>query len=224
MLLLVDPETDPGLKDLLGSSGIAFNNDLVLDPALNAGSPAFPGVTNLPTHEVTRNLSRFGGIFFPGARSLKQIEGTDKSPEALFKTTDQACGKTDFEALKTQQQLQCDPSKDEKGPFTLGYAVEINPTGESSKPSRLVAIGNSSFATNQIFQRAANSGNRLLFRNAINWLAGQEQLIAIPPKEPSTHPLTTMSNTDLSFLLWSNVALIPIITLIIGGLIWWRRR
>jgi gliding motility-associatede transport system auxiliary component len=224
ILLMVDPQEDPGLADLLQSWGIALNNDLVLDPSLNyRGVSAIPVIAQFPSHEVTKNLQSYG-VFFPGVRSMHEISGTTKSLVALFKTTDQSCGKTDFEAIKNQQQLQCDPAKDEKGPFILGYAVETPAPSASAKPSRLIVIGSSSFASNQWVQNQDSAGNVQLIENVINWLAGQEQLIAIPAKPAGSYPLNANSNLDVQFILFSNVALIPAAILLVGGLIWWRRR
>lgn len=224
ILLMVDPQEDAGLKDLLQTWGIALNNDLILDPALNYGGiDAIPGVTSFPSHEVTKNLERFG-VFFPGVRSMHEISGTDKSLVELFKTTDQACGKTDFNAIKNQQQIQCDPATDEKGPFVLGYAVELAAANPNAKSSRLIVIGNASFASNQWWQNQGSTGNQQLIVNMINWLAGQEQLIAIAPKPAGSFPLNANSNLDTQFILLSNVVLIPGAILLIGALIWWRRR
>jgi ABC-type uncharacterized transport system involved in gliding motility auxiliary subunit len=224
VLLMVDLQEDPGLKDLLQAWGLALENDLVLDPALNyRGVATIPLITDFPTHDVTRNLQSLG-VFFPGVRATKEITGTDKGPVALFKTTDQACGKTDFEALQNQQQIQCDPAKDEKGPFVLAYAVESTPPTANAKASRLIVIGNASFASNQVLRNQDSGGNRQLVINMIGWLAGQEQLMAIPPKQAGSYPLNASSNRDVLFILLSNVVLIPATLLIIGALIWWRRR
>lgn len=224
VLLMLDPQEDPGLEDLLQAWGIALNNDLILDPALNyRGVNTFPAVTQFPSHAVTKNLQSLF-VFFPGVRSMHEISGTDKSLVALFNTSDQACGKTDFEALKNQQQIQCDPAKDEKGPFTLGYAVESASGSANAKASRLVVIGNTTFATNQVVSNQDSTGNIQLIENIINWLAGQEQLIAIPPKSPGSYPLNANSNLDVEFILFSNIALIPAAIFLIGALIWWRRR
>ncbi len=224
VLLMVNPQSDPGLKDLLSSYGITLTNDLVLDPAMNyRGFAAYPAVTSFPSHQVTSNLQGYG-VFFPGVRSLKQAGPTSDTVTALFTTSDQACDKTNLAALQNEQQLQCDPSKDGKGPFVMGYAVETPAKTTGGKPSRLIVMGNANFASNQIMQSQDGEGNRLLVVNMINWLAGQEQLIAIPPKAPGTHPLKTMTNEDTAFVALSNVALIPLTILIIGALIWWRRR
>lgn len=224
ILLMVDPQEDPGLTDLLQTWGIALNNDLVLDPSLNyRGVNTIPVVTSFPSHEVTKNLSNLG-VFFPGVRSMHEISGTDKSLVELFKTTDQACGKTNFDAIKNQQQIQCDPAADEKGPFVLGYAVELAAANPNAKASRLIVLGNASFASNQVLQNQDSAGNQQLIVNTINWLAGQEQLIAIAAKTPGNFPLNANSNIDTEFILFSNVALIPGAILLIGALIWWRRR
>ena len=226
ILILADPQTDPGLKDLLQTWGMQLNNDLVLDPAQGhnyRGISAYPAFVSFPTHAVTQDLSSYG-VFFPGARSVKKVQRTDKNLTELFTTSDQSCGKTDFAALQNEQQLSCDPAKDEKGPFVLGYAVEgTAPAGGKNAP-RLVVIGNSQFASNQVLQSQDGQGNALLVQNVINWLAGQEQLIAVPAKTPGQHPLKATTGTDAAFIMVSDVGLIPLTILIIGALIWWRRR
>ncbi|MGE5138438.1 MAG: GldG family protein [Rudaea sp.] len=224
VLLLFDPLTDPGLKDLLSSWGLALNNDVVVDPALNYRSiAAAPAVTNFEPSDITKDMTGYAA-FFPGARSLKTASGSDKTPTELIKTTDNACGKTDLQNLQNLQQLQCDPAKDEKGPFALAYSVEAPATGGAKNNSRLIAVGNSTFATNQILTNPDGQGNGLLVTNMINWLAGQEDLIAVPPKSPSEHPLNAPTGQDQLFILVSSVVLIPLLVFIIGGLMWWRRR
>ncbi len=231
ILIMVDPQvqaasTDLGLKDLLNAWGLNLNNDLILDPAQGhnyRGIAPYPAMIDFPSHPVTQDLAQYG-VFFPGARSIGTVTGTDKTPTALFTTSDQACGKTDLASLQNEQQLQCDPAKDEKGPFVLGYAVEGTAPANSKSTPRLIVVGNSAFASNQVLQSADGQGNGLLITNMVNWLAGQEDLIAIPAKQAASHPLTVVTGTDQAFIMVSNVALIPLTILIIGGLMWWRRR
>ena len=224
VLLMVNPQSDPGLKDLLATYGLTLNNDLVLDPQLNyRGFAAYPVVTSFPSHAVTQNLQSYG-VFFPGARSLAKAAGTDKTPDALFTTSDQACGKTDLAALKNQTDLTCNPGTDEKGPFTLGYAEEIPATGSAKQATRLIVVGNSTFASNQVLGSPDGVGDGQLLQNMVTWLAGQEDLIAVPPKAAGSFPLKATSNQDVFFIALSTAAIIPLALLVIGGLIWWKRR
>lgn len=223
VLLLADPLTDPGLKDMLTAWGLTFNDDLVLDPAQNyRGNPAIPVFTNFPNFPVTKDLEQFG-VYFPGARSLKETTGTDKVATALFSTTSEACAKTDLNALQGQQQLpQCDPAKDGKGPFEVGYAIQDS--GQGKDQARLLVMGNGSFATNRWQTTQDSVGNQQMMLNAVNWLAGQEQLIAIPPRDPSARPLSALTGTESNFLALSSILLVPLFIGLIGAVIWWRRR
>ncbi|MGB8646133.1 MAG: GldG family protein [Anaerolineae bacterium] len=224
LLLMVDPQTDPGLKDLLTSWGLQLNNDLILDPDPQfnyQGNPALLVFGNLPTHPVTQDMTGYAVLVPFGARSIGVVQGSDKTPTALFTTSSQSCAKTDFAALQNQQQLQCDPAKDNKGPFVVGYAVEGTAPAGSQRTPRLVVVGNSQFASNQALQ---NQGNGYIVGNMINWLAGQEQLIAIPAKATVTHQLNVTTGQDTIFIELSTIGLVPLIFIIVGGLMWWRRR
>jgi ABC-type uncharacterized transport system involved in gliding motility auxiliary subunit len=63
----------------------------------------------------------------------------------------------------------------------------------------------------------------LLFGNSLHWLSGQENLIAIPAKQQDTHPIFLTSEQS-SFVFWSSFLFIPAAILIVGILVWWRRR
>lgn len=228
VMILADIDTDPGLKDMLAAWGVDLHNDLVLDPALNyRGNAVIPVITSFPGHPVTRNLDQYG-MFLPGARAVTASTNppADRSPLVLFQTTASACGKTDLEALKTTSTIPpCDATKDEKGPLSLGVLVEanVNPNDPNVK-GRLIVVGNSSMMTNAVMRSQDSAGNQIFFMNAIDWLTGQEDLIAIPAKDQTAPQLGLLTGTDQNLILWSNVLLLPVATLLIGGIIWWRRR
>lgn len=227
ILLLFDVNTDPGLSDLLKDWGLTLNNDLVLDPSQNyRGNAPIPVFGTFPNSPVTQDLAQLG-VYLPGARSIKSASVQTETPTALLTTTGDACAKTDLAKLQQQQQqqIQCEAG-DGKGPFVVGYSVESTaPSGNNpNHPARLVIFGNASFATNGFMNNQDALGNQQMFGNAINWLAGQEQLIAIPARDPNLRPLSTLSGADINLIQWSSVALIPLAALAIGGILWWRRR
>jgi len=88
------------------------------------------------------------------------------------------------------------------------------------KLTRLVVIGDSDFASNVHIQ---NGGNGDLFLNAVNWLAEEEHLINIRPKQYSFRRLVIGKNA-VKFIRYSSVGLLPVLVLIVGGIIWWRKR
>lgn len=226
VLLLVSPNTDPGLSDLLKSWGLTLQNDLVLDPALNyRGNAPIPVFVKFPSSPVTKDLEMFG-VYFPGARSITSEALGETTPSALFTTSDQACAKTDFEALKNQQQLAC-ADQDKKGAYVLGYTVEGTGSAAGANPdrrARLVIIGNTAFVSNQWINNQDAVGNQQLFMNTINWLAGKEELIAIPPRPENNRPLAALTGGELNLVFWTTVGLVPLAALLVGGLLWWKRR
>ncbi|MBI5649657.1 MAG: GldG family protein [Chloroflexi bacterium] len=228
-LIMLDPQTTTGLEDLLSAWGVQVRNDVIVDPKFGFYGQAYiPVVSAYGNHEVVKEMVGLG-TFFPSARSLTRATNAPagRSAIALFSTSDASWGETDFEQIKNQKP-QLDVNTDVKGPLDLAYAVEV--AGE--KPTRLVVFGNSTFITNGTLnaritvggqQQRVQSGNGLLFENSLHWLAGQENLIQIPPKQSEARQLL-MTTEQQSFVFWSSFLLIPLAILIVGALVWWRRR
>jgi ABC-type uncharacterized transport system involved in gliding motility auxiliary subunit len=229
VLIMVDPQIESGLDDLLKAWGLAFRNDVVFDPRFGFfGQAQVPVINTYKSHTITQDLAG-QSTFFPAVRSIQVVTGTQssRSPTALFSTSDQSWGETDFASVKAQN-AKYDDGKDAKGPLDLAYAV----ADQGDPPARLVVIGSSTFITNGTLnarvsvggqQQQIQSGNGLLFGNMLHWLAGQETLIAIPTKPEDTHPVI-LTAEQTAFVFWSSFLLIPLAILIIGALVWWRRR
>ncbi|HMF61850.1 MAG TPA: hypothetical protein VK595_15830, partial [Vicinamibacterales bacterium] len=66
-------------------------------------------------------------------------------------------------------------------------------------------------------------GNRDLFLNTINWLAQQENLISIRPREAGSSTLN-MTADAAQRIFWLSVLIIPGLILAAGVQTWWRRR
>ncbi|MEW5717243.1 MAG: GldG family protein [Chloroflexota bacterium] len=228
VLVMVDPQVESGLDGLLKEWGLAFRNDTVIDPRFGFfGQAQVPVITSYKSHAVTQDMAGQSS-FFQGARSIQALTSPEssRSPSALFSTSDQSWGETDFASVKANAAKLDD--QDTKGPLDLAYAVE----DRGDNPARLVVFGNSNFITNGTLnarisvggqQQRIQSGNGLLFGNAIHWLAGQETLIAIETKPSDSRPvILTAEQTTL--IVVSSVILVPAVILIIGALVWWRRR
>lgn len=228
VLIMLDPQVDSGLDALLKEWGLAVRNDVVFDPRLGFfGQAQVPVISTYRAHAITKDLTG-QSTFFPGVRSLEALTSPEssRSPTPLFVTSDAAWGETDMASVKAQNARRDD--NDYKGPLTLAYAVE----DRGEKPARLVVIGNSTFVTNGTLnaritvggqQQRIQSGNGLFFGNTLHWLAGQETLISIPPKPRDTR-FVLLTAEQTAFVFWSSFLLIPLAILIIGLLVWLRRR
>lgn len=219
-LIMQDPLYETKLNDVLSDWQVRFGEGVVIDPVSSLmGSPAAPVVAGYRFGQITKDLPM---TFFPLA---SPVERTVKEPAGdiifspLAETTDQSWAEKDVES----PDVLFDEGVDTPGPLTLVATVEAPPTaspGNLDLKTRMVLIGDSEFASNDF---ATSVGNGLLFLNAVNWLAEEESLIAIGPK--STQPRTVfLTEVQANVILFVGVVLIPLVLLIAGVVVWWRRR
>jgi len=95
------------------------------------------------------------------------------------------------------------------------------PSSQTATESRLVVFGNSSFATDGLFQQQLNGD---VFLNSVTWLSQQEkQPLSIRPKEPKNRRIT-LTTTQANLLILSSLLVLPLIGLVAATIIWWKRR
>ena len=83
-----------------------------------------------------------------------------------------------------------------------------------------MVFGDSDFPSNSYFSATSNGE---MFLNVVNWVAGQEELVAIPPK--SRNPVTvTLTQRQASVIGLVSIIVVPAIILMTGSVIWIRRR
>ena len=225
-LLMVDPplkfakmdidENQP-LDDLLTSWGVTPEKDLVLDTSgvgqLFGLGPEFPLVTGYESHAIVRDM-KDTPTGFPIARSLEVKNGDKTTVEKLFSTTDNSFATTNLASAEIKQ-----TKDDKKGPLVLGAAGTYN-TGKENGSGRFVVVGSSGWVANGFLRF---NGNRDLFLNMMNWLSSDEDLISIRPKEPEDRRLN-MTRGQMSMVFYESVLLIPLLIVVAGVGVWWRRR
>ena len=152
--------------------------------------------------------------FFPFARSVTALNsGSDATTTDLLKTSDESWAETELKG----NEVAFNEGKDKKGPITLGVAA-TRTIGD--KDARLVVIGDSDFATNEY---AGLQRNGDLFMNSANWLAQDEELISIRPKNPTDRKVTMTASQQNTFF-WLSLVFMPVAVIGSGVYIWWKRR
>jgi hypothetical protein len=168
---------------------------------------------------------------FPLTRSVSPIEGgTDgRIAQKVLQTSPQSWAEADLKGLfDTGKPVQDLTKGDKAGPISLALAVSAAApeapapaTPDAPKPeARLVVVGDSDFASNSAVQIP---GNRDIFLNMANWLAQQEDLIAIRPKDPESRPLT-MTAEQSTYVFWFAMAVVPLLLFGNAVRVWWRKR
>jgi ABC-type uncharacterized transport system involved in gliding motility auxiliary subunit len=206
------------LASLLQSWGVTLNKDLILD--LNplgqiAGlGPQVALVTSYASQPIVDQL-RGTATGFPLARSL-EVKNTDKTNvQKLFDSSSTSFATSNLSSPAVDIK---DP-KNKKGPLTLAAAGTYNTDKENSQ-GRFVVVGSSTWAANRFIDF---NGNDDLASNAVNWLASDEDLISIRPKPPEDRRIT-MTGRQLTWVRAVSQFALPLVVVIMGVGVWWKRR
>ena len=246
VLLLLDPDLDAGMEELLEKWKIGVEDDIVVDSSglgqLFGMGPAAPLVTSYESHPITEALENTM-TFFPEARSLKTVDHENSSfrSRELLRTSERSWGEKNL----VDGAAEYNPDVDIEGPVVLGVVStlsvgreaadsngaeddggEDSDREESEKDAsfgaeaRVVAIGDSDFANNAFLRHQRNGD---LFLNAVSWLAEDEDLISVRPKD-SENRSVQMTPADSGTLFWVTMVLLPGAAMGLGVLVWSRRR
>lgn len=225
-LIMMDPplkfakeevDNNDALLGVLAGWGVTVDKDLVLDTSgvgqLFGLGPEFPLVTGYESHAIVREM-KDTPTGFPIARSLEVGKNEHGTIEKLFSTSENSFATMNLASPEIK------PGKDDKkGPLTLGAAGTYN-TGKETGNGRFVVIGSSSWIMNGFLKF---NGNRDLFLNTMNWLTSDEDLISIRPKEPEDRRLN-MTSRQMSLVFYESIVALPLLMVVLGLGVWWRRR
>jgi len=225
LMVLANPLDPAPLGGMLQAAGLGWNDDLLIDQQSDLGNPTALAEVEYPYSPIAKDLNGQASLF-PTARTIKKAPDTPTgvTVTTLLQSSPNSQATTDFKSGEVR------PSQnDQRGPLAFGYSVEgsIRPSGTYSgtlstgAKARIVAIGDADFAANGVL--ASAQGNSAFFRNAIAWLAAQDQLIALPPKTPTDRSIFLTAGQG-QFLFYSSVAGLPLLVLVAGVGVWWRRR
>ncbi|MDD5544915.1 MAG: Gldg family protein [Acidobacteriia bacterium] len=225
LFLLVDPEISSGFEADYAKWKIQVDDDAAVDASgigqiLGLG-PAAPIVVDYENQPIVKDFGHTMTIF-PLARSVRVADTkSDFSASSLLKTSANSWGEIDLK----ERPLRYDKGKDIEGPLSLAVVSSCPvtpPAGQvpRSKESRVEVIGNSRFAANQFFPLQRNGD---LFLNSVSWLAEDEDLVSIRPKQAESRQVELSASTA-RLLSWFMIIVMPAIALLSGATVWARRR
>ena len=249
VFFMLAPFQADGLKKYLARYGFDVGDDLVveLNPIgrLFGVGPEVPVVSQYDAHPITREL---GGVMtlFPLTRSIEPVKTAPKGiiVQTLARTSPQSWGETDRAALQ-RGEAKPDP-QDRKGPLAVAAVATIDPaaapgkeaagagkgegtgkgeassSAEEKKPlkARLVVLGTASLASNQFL---GAQGNRDFFLNVVSWLAEEEELLSIRPKDTRAAPII-LTSSQSQMVFWLPVVVLPGAIVVCGIFVVVRRR
>ncbi|HDT15026.1 MAG TPA: hypothetical protein ENN55_02335 [Firmicutes bacterium] len=216
----------PNLEKLMLKYGITAHNDIVVDNVsrMLGGDFLMPIISSYDYHKITAALGRTSS-FMPMARSFNiksEINGIKLYP--IAETHPSAWGETDLAGIR--QGRAAKDEKDYSAPLIVAAIADIDngvfASGIQSVDTnaKIVVFGSVEFVLNNYIGTAANKN---FVMNTISYLAEDEDLLAIPPKDNSFEPLF-MSKVQGRMLFLIPAVFLPLLFLAAGIMVFVRRR
>ncbi|HEY3240201.1 MAG TPA: GldG family protein, partial [Acidimicrobiia bacterium] len=226
MLILREPN-GPNLDPITNPWGLRLLPGLVVDPERSsAGDPTTLSVNSFPSaHPVSRDVD---AVLMVTAGGVTTVASQD--PGLSVAKVLQSSGPSWLELTPGVAVYEPDAG-DRGGPVVLGGAAdrsEVKPGGETRVPgggpsiarTRLLVYADAQWATNAFIGQLAN---QRLFANGLNWLAGEEDLVAIPGVDPDLRRLILTPGQRRQMAVGA-IGVVPGVALAAGAAVWLRRR
>ena len=242
LLVMLDPPGPqggpmPNVEGLLKEWSVDAGNNIVIDASgvgqIFGGDASVPVAATYAQHPITDRFNLLTA--YPLARSVAPTQSATEGrvAQTIIETSARSWAETD---LKGSGEVALNPEAGDKpGPVSIGVAVTAPAATETTAPtpaantqdeqapkpeSRLAVVGDSDFAANYAL---GIQGNRDLFLNMVNWLAQQENLIAIRPRQADDRRITLTAESSRWIMLMS-IFIIPAVVFATGVYAWYRRR
>lgn len=213
LLWLVDQESLRGLLPLTEKLRLTLTPGVVVDPqAEQLKAPVtFALGAIYGRHVITDNFDYI--TVFPFARQITIDESEEWSSVSLVEAAQQGW----VETGDLNDAINFDQADDVAGPISIAVALTRN---IQDREQRIVVVGSGHFLANTYL---GNGSNLDFGINLINWLTGDEELIVIQPRATLDSNLI-LSESDLTLIAVVFLVLLPLLFLVCGTVIWWRRR
>jgi ABC-type uncharacterized transport system involved in gliding motility auxiliary subunit len=222
VIFMTNPGSPNDVAQLLKPWGVNVQSSTIIDPS----SYVAPNM-NILQIPSARDYIGETNVYFPGATAIiaQTTAPTNMDVTPLAWTTSNSWLEKNFDSSVTPK---FDSSTEIQQSYAVGVLIKpsdiLNSDGtDSGVPypgPYIVVFGDSDFVTNANFYSANNAD---LFLRVVSYLGAGSEIITIPHKNLAQRMLI-LTPEKRNFLNISSVALLPVLVLIIGVLMWWRRR
>lgn len=213
LLWLIDQESLRGLQPLAEKLRLTLTPGVVIDP--QAGQLKAPVTFALGAsygqHVITHGFNYI--TVFPFARQVTINENEEWRAVSLVDVAQNGW----VETADINEEMIFDQDDDVAGPVSV--AVALTRTVQD-REQRIIVVGSGHFLANTYL---GNGSNLDFGINLVNWLAGDEELISIQPRDIVDGHLM-LSENALILIVGGFLILLPAVFLLSGAIIWWRRR
>jgi ABC-type uncharacterized transport system involved in gliding motility auxiliary subunit len=225
MFIALEPGSYGSFGQLLNEYGIDAEEQVILDPK-GFQNILQPIAQTFPPHEITRDFT--SGLVFHVAGTLSPAKPLNERwrVEVLALSSEESYAKGDLNTL-AQGETGFNSETDRTGPLSLAVAAETvdlepNTDQNDAHNARIVATGDADFVTNIFLQTFM--AHQPFVLNSFHWLADEQDLIALPPRETASQPLM-LTTAQIAAAFVVPVILIPLFVAVFGTVrIFFRRR
>jgi len=218
LLLLIDPDKFPNIRNFLDYYGIKIEDDIIIDLASREylKDPLSPLIVNYPYHRITKDFN-FASLFSI-ARSVKIKENLPSRIRGniLAKTSEASWSEKNMREIESGN-VKFD-IHDEKGPISVAVIVEKEI--EEQINAKISVFGDSDFITDKFINF---SGNKNFILNTINYLCEEDILISIRSEKEENQPLI-LSQKAGKFIFFLSFVIVPVSIIGIGSFIILKRK
>jgi hypothetical protein len=209
LLVMADPGNDSGINGVLERWGLRVMPEPVVEPKANLfHDPKFVKVSSYTDHAIVEGFGRNFPSVFPIVGQVIDFEAGDPLlfHEGLVSST--LVSSTLVDGARVD------------GPFNLGAASWRRGEGEQEmSETRVVAFGDSDFASNQYLYFRAN---RNLVLNCIGWLSREANLVSLRRGALADQQLNITPQDKRAMILAAYAA--PFLVAMTGVVVYFRRR
>jgi ABC-2 type transport system permease protein len=232
ILLLLDPAAKtPKIDNFLNELGVKTNDERLM-VFLRTGIQEVAVTRDVQAHflgdsPITKRLADVRALFLGGTSSLtlepQRVRAANIRVEPLAQAEKGYFAEKDYNT-DDQAKLQGDAQRSASGPLTIAASIEKGGSADERvqmNSARMVVVSNATFIQDNVLAQGQQALD--FISGSINWLLNREQLIGIAPKVPKTLTFTLDENA-LRSVRWIVLVLIPLVFVVFGMAVWWRRR
>ena len=223
LLWMMDPGDMQNMDELANLVGIRFQPGIIVDNNINLRNtlriqhPAMIPVLDYLSHPVTENIQY--NTLFPISRGIEQVDDRFNGAKIV-----QSLPQSWSETSALSDEIVFEPDNgDTMGPIGIVMALErdlVDDNNPDKATQRIIVTGDSDFLANSYIGAGANLS---LGMNIINWLAGDDDLIAVEQKQaPDTR--LELDDTEIMLIGTGFFIILPAALILSGVVIWMRRR
>lgn len=218
LLWLSEPGSDDlGLAPLAQALGIKRLPGRLFDAqsATANGDARMLVASHYPPQAITDGFDV--NTVFPRAAALAALPGAAWNVQPILQSGARSWNQT---APIDPAQAAFDPNPGElKGPLTFGYALSRLSPSPDKNQQRVVVIGGGDFLSNAFL---GDAGNLAFGERVFDWLLGDDALASVA--QPAPDSVMKPTRAQLGALTFGYLITLPILLILIGLAINWRRR